>query len=48
MKTDLNEILYVNCHYPRKPLGAWLFIGLFVFIYLAMTFAGCAWLWINR
>lgn len=48
MKTDLNEILYVNCHYPRKPLSEWLFIGLFMFIYLAMTAAACGWLWFTR
>ena len=45
MKTDLDEILYVNCHYPRKPINEWLFIGIFLFIYLFMTTIACALLW---
>jgi hypothetical protein len=45
---NLDEILYVNIHYSRKPWGGLAFIGLFLLIYLAMTFAGCAWLWFAR
>lgn len=48
MKIDLYEILYVDRHYPRKPLPGFLFIAFWCLVYLAMTAAGCAYLWVTR
>lgn len=45
---NINEIMYINLHYSRKPLSGVGFILFWILFYFITTGAGCIYLWVNK
>lgn len=45
---NLQDIMYVNCHYPRKPMDGIVFVLVWALGYICAVGALCVYMWVNR